>query len=321
MLVYILVEDEQLTRTAKEMLAAGSAVASVLGGQVTAVSLGQGARTVAAALLAQGADRILAADYPDVTDDPDCLVRVSIQAHNKCNPLVAILPADSFGRDLAPRLAWRTGAAIVTEVEDFAYRDRHLVWIRPVHGGKARAEFVALRDPQIVTIRPRTWEPRPARCVVGEMICLARPTASLPRTIRFIKEIRDLDRGVRLNDARIVVAGGRGLGGAEGFSRLADLADALHGAVGASRAACDAGWCSPSWQIGQTGKVVAPDLYIAVGISGASQHLAGITGARVVVAINKDPDAPIFRRANLGIVGDWRAIVPALIEQCQGVGR
>jgi electron transfer flavoprotein alpha subunit len=187
-----------------------------------------------------------------------------------------------------------------------------------MYGGRTVATFAPQRFPVVATVKPRSMEPavEQAGRAGEEVLLTVTLDASLLRT-RVVQRVTEEVRGVRLENAKVVVSGGRGLKGAEPFKQLEELAQLLKGAVGASRAATDAGWIPASWQVGQTGKTVNPDLYIAVGISGATQHLAGMTGSKTIVAINTDPDAPIFKVAHLGIVGDFKAVLPRFIEKCR----
>jgi electron transfer flavoprotein alpha subunit len=231
-----------------------------------------------------------------------------------------LLPGDSLGRDLAARLAFRLKAGVVTDVIEIEMGDSEKMprFTRPAYGGKATAVIVPKRFPVVVTLKPRTFDPAPP---AGEGKTKEIPVEisldPAQARIRMVERVEEETTGVKLEDARAVVSGGRGLGGPEGFTLLVELARVLKGAVGASRAATDAGWVPSSMQVGQTGKTVSPDLYIAVGISGATQHVAGITGAKTIVAINADPEAPIFKVAHLGIVGDYKAILPPLIAKCR----
>ncbi|MEE8242936.1 MAG: electron transfer flavoprotein subunit alpha/FixB family protein, partial [candidate division NC10 bacterium] len=231
-----------------------------------------------------------------------------------------LLPGDSLGRDLAGRLAFRLQTGIVTEVIDIDVHasEKSLRFSRQTYGGKAIAAIVPKAFPVVATLKPRTFDPAArAGDRTGTEIPVEGPLdAAQPRT-RLVERIQEETTGVKLEDAQVVISGGRGLGGPEGFELLVELARVLKGAVGSSRAATDAGWVPSSMQVGQTGKTVSPDLYIAVGISGATQHVAGISGAKTIVAINTDPEASIFKVAHLGIVGDYKAILPPLIAKCR----
>jgi electron transfer flavoprotein alpha subunit len=223
----------------------------------------------------------------------------------------------SRGADLAPRLAFRLEGAPALgciAVEPAAGR---VVVTRPCYGGNAREVVAIEAAPAVVTLRQGSAD-MPARDErrTGDVRALDfTPPAARARVL---ERHRDSGDAVRLEDARVVVAGGRGVEGPEGFETLRELAQALGGALGASRVPCDLGWCPHSMQIGLTGKTVTPDLYIAVGISGAGHHLAGCGGAKSIVAINIDAEAPIFRRARFGVVGDFRAIVPELTRMLAG---
>ncbi len=233
-------------------------------------------------------------------------------------PRIFLLPGDSLGRDLAARLAYRLGAGVVTDVIDVDVSANTPRFTRQAYGGKAVAVLTPKTFPVVATVKPRTFDPAtPTDGKQGKEVPVeAALDAGRART-RLVKRVQEETTGVKLEDARVVVSGGRGLGGPKGFDLLVELARVLKGAVGASRAATDAGWVPSSMQVGQTGKTVSPDLYIAVGISGATQHVAGITGAKTIVAINTDPESSIFKVAHLGVVGDYKAIIPALTAKCR----
>jgi electron transfer flavoprotein alpha subunit len=279
--------------------------------------LGQPNAAATAGLFAAGADRIYVASpvAEDLYQSDVWLeaIRGTLEAFT---PELILAGHTSLGADLAPRLAFRSNAAIATGCERIVEEDGHFLATRPCFGNKAR-EVLALRaTPSVATIRARSNEPIEVDAGrQGEVIAVAMPTldASIPRVTSRTRE--DRGQGPSLEKAKVVVAGGRGLGGPEGFAELAKLADTLGGVVGASRVACDLGWCPHSWQIGLTGKTVTPRLYIAVGISGASHHMAGCGNSGAILAINSDPDAAIFKEARFGVVGDYKQIVPALVSQ------
>jgi len=222
------------------------------------------------------------------------------------------------GRDIGPRLAFRLGAGLAqdcTEVRIDPETGR-VVATRTVYGGNAVATVTfADVDPQLAVIRGRAYEPlTPDPSRKGEVVPVTPRLDPSVVKVRHVETVLREREGVRLEDANVVIAGGRGLGGPEPFARLEELAGLLGGAVGASRAACDAGWLDHSHQVGLTGVTVTPDLYITVGISGASQHMAGCSGAKHIVAVNRDPDANIFKEATYGVVGDWKRVLPTFIE-------
>lgn len=309
-----------LRRVALEALGAARRLAGE-GGSVHAVIAGLGsAAEEAAALIARGADVVHVADDPSLRDyAPEAYIAAIGAAITAVRPDALLLGHTAMGRDLAPRVAAAFGAghmADVTAIEP-AGEGGDVGFIRPLYAGKAfeRRCFVP-GSPWIVTIRPNNFaaaEPSDAAARSGDVRALPFSPPTLYTTVRGI--VRRATGQIDLSEADIIVSGGRGVRSAEGFQPLRALADALGGAVGASRAACDAGYCDYALQIGQTGKVVTPQLYIACGISGAIQHLAGMSQSRTIVAVNKDPDAPIFGIADYGIVGDLFEVVPLLTEE------
>ena len=297
-----------------ELTQAAAHLAADMEGQLCALMLGVGARAAVPALQAAGADEVITCEEESIADAPGEAGLVAlVEACRRLRPSLVLLAADSLGRDWAPRLAYRLGAGLVTEVTDWSLEAGRPVFQRMVFGGKAIAAMSVQGEVAVATVRPgagrREAPPAPGRGPV-EDLGVAIPLA--PRWPRIVARQAEERQGPGLEEARVIVSGGRGLGGAEGFGPLQELAAAFGGAVGASRAAVDEGWAPATWQIGQTGKTVAPDLYIAVGISGASQHLVGCARAKTIVAINQDPEAPIFDYARLGVVGDWRQVVPEL---------
>ncbi|MCG0239649.1 MAG: electron transfer flavoprotein subunit alpha/FixB family protein [Firmicutes bacterium] len=312
-LVYAGADQGALTKSAREALGAGRRLADALGATLAAVVVAADTDALAQEAIACGADRVYAVANPILSEyQPDLWVAALEAAARAASPDVVLITGDTAGKELAPRLAFRLRAGILTEVSAVAVEGGTVRWTRPVYGGKAMAVYTA-KGPVVIGLRARMHDPAaPAEGRRGEVVRVELSVSPELAATRIVEKIQQALGGVRLEDARIIVAGGRGIGGPEGFKDLEALARDLGGAVGASRAACDAGWVSASLQIGQTGATVAPDLYIAIGISGASQHLAGITGAKTVIAINKDPDAPIFKRATLGVVADYKTVLPHL---------
>ncbi len=299
-----------------ELLGLGARLARATSGTITALALGEGAGAQGERLLAHGADDVLwCADEALARWPGEAGLRALERAQQEVRPDLLLFSADSLGRDLAPRIAARLDAGLITEATELEFSEGRFVAARPVFGGKAIARMAATTELTVVTVRAgagSALEPDASRAAGGsvrELDAAIAPGAAWPTVLR--REIEASD-GPRLEEAKTVVSGGRGVGGPEGFQTLQELADALKGAVGASRAAVDEGWVPAAWQVGQTGKAVAPDLYIAVGISGASQHMVGCSRAKTLVAINTDPDALIFETARIGVVGDYRELVPAL---------
>lgn len=319
--VFILVaaRGDNLSAGAREALGLARQLADASGGTVGAGLIG-GDTSLASALIHHGADRVVAAAHGALADyDPDAFVDAAQAVCGEANPDVVLVPGDHVGWELAPRLSYRLQAGLVTDcIGARLNEDNKVVFTKPVYGGKALADIVAAGSVQMALLRPRTVEPAVAdESRTGDVTELAfEPGPTAGRT-RIVGHVTDDDgaEGIPLEDARVVIAGGRGLGGPEPFEQLHELARTLNGAVGASLAAVDAGWVPASYQIGQTGKAIAPDLYVAVGISGASQHVAGVTGSKTIVAINKDGEAPIFNVAHIGVVGDYKDVLPAFAAE------
>lgn len=309
---------ERPTAQSLELLALARGLAE----HVAAIAFGPQASAAAAALVAAGADRVFVAS-------DDAFARYVSDAYT--DAITAIVREQHFddvfachtssGADYAARVAFRLGGGVATGCVDVERVDGALRFTRPLAGGNARETLRFDASPVVALFRAGVRAPlAPDAARRGEIVALAAPAPSRSR-MRVVEIERDDGDALRLEDARVVVAGGRGLGGPEGFTALAALADVLGGAVGASRVACDLGWCPHSWQIGLTGKSVTPALYIAVGISGASHHMAGCGRAQTIVAINSDPDAPIFKDARFGVIGDAGAIVPALAAELAEIKR
>ncbi len=234
-------------------------------------------------------------------------------------PRAVLLSQDTYSQELAPRLAHRLQGCSIGDAQRIGVCDDCIRVTRSVYGGKAIAVVQANAVPAVVWLRAPAFGPEPERADAGQIEARRFLTEDCqPSTLnatKIVERHREASSGVRLEDAQVIVSGGRGLGGPEPFEALRELAAAIDAQVAASRAACDSGWVPPGLQVGQTGKKVAPELYIAIAISGASQHLMGISDAKVVAAINTDADAPIFRRCQFGLVEDWKKVVGPLTER------
>ncbi|MBQ2627823.1 MAG: electron transfer flavoprotein subunit alpha/FixB family protein [Eubacterium sp.] len=318
-LVFASVQDGVLPKGSREILNAGKELSSVIGAEVEAVVVGADATGAAEELAKKGASKVYCASDTDLAGlVPDLYLTCIENAVKQSGADTILFDADSTGRDLGPKLAYRLGASLITEATTFVLKDGKLIWNRPCYGGNAMSTVITDRAVQVLTIRPHSYDADLADAdSKGEIVNLPLEMDAASAATKVLEVIKEASKGLGVEDASVVVSGGRGIGSAEAFAGLQELADVLGGAVGASRAATDAGWASVSQQVGQTGKIIAPDLYIAIGISGASQHLTGITNAKNVIAINKDENAPIFQRATLGIVADYKSVLPELIEQCK----
>jgi electron transfer flavoprotein alpha subunit len=316
-LVVTEVAEGALVPISSEMLGAARRLADELGQPVQAALLGQGVEPLAQELIAAGADKVYVVDDAILAEyQSDAFVPAAEKVCHEANPSIVLLGQTDIGRDLAPRLAFRLETAVAMDCLDLAVSDGRLVMTRPCYGGNANAQHTCKTMPQMATIRVKSQEPLPPDTSrQGEVAKVAADVdASAVRT-KITGRRKEETEGIRLEDAEVIVGGGRGMGSVEAFQTLEELADLMKGAVGATRAACDMGWYPIPKQIGLTGKVVSPTLYIAVAISGASQHMAGLSGAKNIVAVNKDPEANIFRYCRYGIVGDWKAVIPPFLSK------
>jgi electron transfer flavoprotein alpha subunit len=318
--IWIIIEHSksEIRKVSLELLCQGRIIADKTGDPLIAVILGKGVAELAGKTAAYGADKVILVDDDKLADyTTGAYTSVLNRLIRKEEPQAVLIGNTAVGKDLAPRLAQRLGVGMVSDCTGMEYDEENfLTFRRPIYGGKAFAQVVANARPVLATIRPNTFPvaaPDPARQaeVVNE-------TAEIdPADLRaIVKEIAlAVSQRPELIEADIIISGGRGMKGPENYCILEECADVIGAAVGASRAAVDAGWIDQKFQVGQTGKTVSPTLYIACGISGAIQHLAGMGTSKVIVAVNKDPDANIFNLADYGIVGDLFEIVPLLTEE------
>jgi len=317
--VYVEVFGGKAKNVGLEIIGPAKKIAEATGDKVVAVLIGNSLDDAAKAAASYGVDQTIMVGG-------DAYAEYSVEGYafalkqlvEKYKPAAFLFGATSNGRELAPRLAARLMTGVVADCTGIELGDSGAIqWTRPVYSGRyLSVEECTSARPQIGTVRPgifKRGEPDTARTAEIIIEDIALPSDAI-RTILVEKITEAAEGAVKLEDAEIIVSGGRGLGKPENFALLKDLADLLGGVVGASRAAVDAGWIPHAHQVGQTGKTVGPKLYIACGISGAIQHLAGMSGSDVIIAINRDADAPIFEIADYGIVGDLKEVVPAFTE-------
>ncbi|ADY55461.1 Electron transfer flavoprotein alpha subunit [Syntrophobotulus glycolicus DSM 8271] len=323
--IWVLIEAAQgkVRNVSLELIGRGKTLAAAGNEKLVAVVIGEETDSTGQTAAAYGADEVIFVtgdEYRAYT--PDAYTHALVKLAEKYQPAVILIGATLNGKDLAARTAARLQTGSVADclaVE--AGESGEIIWTREILGGKALQQAVISTRPQIGTVRPGVYpkgQPDDTRsaAVIREDIRIAAAEIRT-RLVDFIKTAGSA--GPKLEEAGIVVSGGAGLQKPENFSLIKELAEALGAAVGASRAAVDAGWAPPTQQVGQSGKIIGPDLYIACGISGAAQHLAGIHSAKVIVAINKDPEAPIFEVADYGVVGDLFEVLPALTEEIRKI--
>lgn len=289
--------------------------------EIVAVLLGEGALEVSAqAMIQHGADRVITVEHANLENyTSEGYGQALLEIIEEEDPYGVVMGHTAIGKDLTPKIAARLDTGLISDVVSIEKEDNQEVFVRPIYSGKAFEKKTFKKGLTFITIRPNNitmLERDESR--TGSIEAKDIDIKNLQTIVKEI--IRKQAEGVDMSEANVIIAGGRGVKSADGFKQLYELAEVLGGAVGASRGACDAEYCDYSLQIGQTGKVVTPDLYIAIGISGAIQHLAGMSNSKVIVAINKDPEANIFNVADYGIVGDLFDVVPKLTEQLKAEG-
>jgi electron transfer flavoprotein alpha subunit len=313
-MVYGEIAAQKLAGTTCELLECGRKLAADLGQSLSCVVAGEIPSSAVDEAAARGADKVYTAAFENGANPTiETHIAAAMAAVAEAKPAIVLIGHTPMGRELGPRLAFRLQTAVATDCIDIKLDpdSGRILMTKPVYGGNALVDFIAETSPQIATVRPKAMsaaEPVAGRQASLVALSVEPPAARLQVKNQVIEEVV----GVKLEDAPVVVSGGRGVGGPDPFNTtLKELADVLHGAVGASRPACDNGWAPEALHIGLTGKIVAPEVYIAVAISGASQHMAGCSGSKTIIAINKDAEANIFREANYGVVGRFEEVLPA----------
>lgn len=318
--VFIEQRDNHIANVSLELICEGRKLANELGTELAGVVLGDGVEELTKYCFAYGADKAYLVDGPVFKDyRTDSYTDVIVEMINRYKPEVVLFGATNNGRDFAARIAVRVHAGLTADCTELGIdpETKQLMQTRPAFGGNIMATIICPNHPpQMATVRPKVMKKvEPDFTKTGEIIRVENSVKEEDVTTKILEIIEHATKMINLSEAEIIVSGGRGIGGPENYYLIENLAEVLGGAAGASRAAVDAGWVPHYRQVGQTGKTVAPKLYVACGISGAIQHLAGMQTSDVIVAINKDPEAPIFKVATFGIVGDIHKVVPLLTKK------
>ena len=318
-MVYAEVSQGKLMAISTELLGCGRKLADELGEGLYAVLVGSEVSSLAQEVIAFGADKVYVVDDPILKDyQTDSYVMVVEKVVKQVMPQILLLGQTSIGRDLAPRLAFKLNTAVAMDCLELAIDpdSKLMLETKPVYGGNAQAIFTCESYPQMATVRVKAMTPLERDASrQGEVVAIKADLDPSAIRTKVLEKVPEEVEGIKLEDAEVVVSGGRGIGSAEGFKQLEELAKILRGAVGATRPPCDNGWVSDLLQVGLTGKIVAPEVYIAVALSGSSQHMSGCSGSKNIVAINKDPEANIFKVAQFGVVGDWKKVIPAFTDK------
>ena len=309
-------EDKEILPISLECVTTGKRLAEALGGRTVALVMGARVGEAAQAMARYGVDEVCRVDHPDLAAyHPELYVAAFLQVCERVTPKAILMGDTLTSIDMAPRVAFAMNTGLITDCVAVEVDNQEISFVKPVYSSNVMAAYSFASEPYVVTLRSRVAEAAARQESASAAVTPVdvELDASSVRT-EVIHRIVEEDAGLKLTDADIIVSGGRGVGGPKGFEQLSELADLLHAAVGASRPPCDLGWAPPKSQVGQTGEKVAPSVYIAVGISGATQHLAGMQSSKKIVAINKDPKANIFKIADYGVIGTCEEVVPALKE-------
>jgi len=320
------VVDGNITTITRELLNIGRKLRDALHQPLSTLLIGEKIEERAQEVISLGADKVYMVNGPIFMESsPDLYVGIITEVCKQMAPSIILFGHTEMGREVAPRLAVRLNSVVTMDCTDLSINPetKQLLQSKPVYGGNAIAIWISeSKDPQIVTLRPRASMPaEPDVSRKGEMIPLGINIDHSMIKSKLLETVKEEVRGIKLEDAKVIIAGGGGIGGIEGFKSLEELAKVLRGTIGVTRVPCDEGWMPISLEIGQTGHIVTPNLYIAIGISGAPQHMAGCASSKCIVAINRDPEAQIFKEADFGVVGDYRQILPTLIEKCKDLIR
>lgn len=320
-LVFIEVRDGKVKKSSLEAMSEGGRLSGELGTEANAVLVGHNVDTLAAEAFRYGASRVFILENSLLGRySPTGYAHVLHGLVTETKPEGILFSATSMGKDLAPRLAAKLGVALATDCTQVAIQDGKWKVLRPIYAGKALASLTFKSFPQMATLRPNVFPLADPRDGQGEVVKKDMALSEEQVLDQVTEVLREEGAELDVTEADIIVTGGRGMKGPENYALLRELAELLpHAAVGASRSAVDAGWIDHQHQVGQTGKTVSPNLYMAFGVSGAIQHLAGMSLSKVIVAVNKDPEAPIFRVADFGIVGDLFEVIPPLKEELKKV--
>jgi len=311
--------EGKLGAITKELLGGGRKLADELSEVLCAVFIGDHITELAREAFAFGADQVYVVDNPRLAYyQTDLYICSMAEVIERERPRILLFGHTDMGADLGPRLSFRLNRAIVTDCVELSMEmdTEYLLRTKPVSGGIAMATYVSEGFPQLATVRPKSLPPAErGASLAGVTIPIDVDLDQVASRVNVVERVKEEVEGIKLEDAEVIVAGGRGIGSPEGFKELEQAAKFLKGAMGGSRVAVDNGWIPSSLQIGLTGTIVAPRLYLAVAISGASQHMTGCSRSQRIVAINKDPAAPIFKQAHFGVVGDWKVVLPAFINK------
>lgn len=316
--------EGKITTTTKELMSTGRKLSNDLNQMLSLLLIGQNLQEAADEAISLGADKVYIADgAPYAESLPERYVAIISNVCKQIEPFIILFGQTDMGRDIAPRLSARLGTSVCMDCIELAIdtSTRSLLQTKPVYGGNAMAVWASEDyQPHVVTMRPRATAPaEPDTSRKGEIVQLIVEVDDSKIKCKLQDRVKEEVKGIKLEEAKVIVTGGGGIGGSEGFQLIKELAQILGGTIGITRVPCDEGWMPVSLEIGQTGHIVSPDLYIAAGVSGAPQHLAGCSGSKCIIAINKDPEAHIFKEADFGIIGDYRKALPSLIEKCKAL--